>query len=162
MNRFLVAIAAGFAAALLLSSTAFAQGTSRTPNGSSDKTTSVPTDSALSRAKAVSRASVTYTALSAAMSTLNVQTSRFVRLRKMRPEHVTLVDVRNLFRNRDEHTRYEQALEQYRQQIAEMRSTLAESPVLHDLLQGRGLKLSHVSGVQTSADGRIVVFYQAE
>lgn len=119
-------------------------------------------DSTMPRGKAVASASVTYAQLSAAMGALPEQSNRLVRLRGLRPEHITLIDVRNLFRYTDEQKSYEQALMQHDRDITEMRSTLQGSVILRDLLYDRQLKMSQVIGVQTTSDGRAIVFYQPE
>ena len=119
-------------------------------------------DSTMPRGKAVAAGSVSYGQLSAAMASLADQSNRFVRVRGLRPEHITLVDIRNLFRYTDEQKSYEQALMQHDRQITDMRSTLQNSLVLRDLLYDRQLMMSQVVAVQTTADGRAIVFYQPE
>jgi hypothetical protein len=161
MTRSLVSTAFGFAASLLLSASAFAQAGPRTPNDAAEKP-AVSADSTAWRARSAARPSVTYAAFNATMGTLPSQSARFVANRGLRAEQIALVDVRNLFRSGDEQKQYEQALEQYARQIEAMRSTLQKSALLGDLLKDRGLKLSHVIGVQTTPDGGAIVFYQPE
>jgi hypothetical protein len=162
MIRSLVSATSSLAAVLLLASSASAQSTPRTPGGGTDRLMASAADTTPPRGKAVAPASVTFAQLSAAMGALPEQSSRFVRVRGLRAEHITLVDVRNLFRYTDDQKSYEQALMQHERHITTMRSTLQNSLVLRDLLYDRGLNMSQVIGVQTTADGRAIVFYQPE
>ena len=162
MTRSLVSVLAALSAALVLASVAGAQSADRDPSAPSSKLVASAADSTVAKAKPVSASSLTYAQLRAAMSTLSDQSSRFVRLRGLRPEHVTLVDVRNLFRHSDDQRNYEQALMEFERSITSMRAALQESLVLRDLLNDRQLKMSQVIGVETTAGGRAIVFYQPE
>ena len=162
MTRSLVSVATALSAALLLASVAGAQSAARAKTSHSDKLVASGADSAVTKSKPVSSSSLTYAQLRAAMSSLPDQSNRFVRLRGLRPEQITLVDVRNLFRYSDDQKNYEQALMEFDRNITNMRSTLQGSIVLRDLLYERQLKMSQVIGVETTADGRAIVFYQPE
>ena len=161
MIRF-YALAGSAILALLVASAAGAQSARRGKATSSGTMLASAPDSTRSRVKAVPAASVTYARLRAAMGALNDGTGRFVRTRGMRAEHITLVDVRNLFRYTDDQKSYERALTEFDRSIVDMRSTLQSSLVLRDLLYDRQLKMSQVVGVDLTPDGRAIVFYQPE
>ena len=163
MIRF-YALAGSAILALLVASAAGAQSARRGKGkavASGTMLVSAP-DSTRTRVKAVPATSVTYARLRSAMGALSDGTGRFVRTRGMRAEHITLVDVRNLFRYTDDQKSYERALMESDRSIVDMRSTLQSSLVLRDLLYDRQLKMSQVVGVDLTPDGRAVVFYQPE
>ena len=158
----ILSLASALSAALFFASVASAQSAPKAKRASSDKLLASATDSAMVKGKPVAAASVTYAQLRTAMGALPDQSNRFVRTRGLRREHITLVDVRNLFRYSDDQKNFEHALMQFDRQITEMRSTLQSSIVLRDLLYERQLKMSQVIGVESMPDGRAIVYYQPE
>lgn len=97
--------------------------------------------------------------LAAAMNTLPVHAGKFVRIPLQRPESITLVDVRNLFRYSDDQKWFEEAIALHERDITAMRSTLQGSLTLRDLLYGRQLSMQQVVAVEVSADGRMGTVY---
>ncbi|HYW29953.1 MAG TPA: hypothetical protein VE869_00505 [Gemmatimonas sp.] len=90
------------------------------------------------------------------------RTEQFVRIPSLRAERITLVDVRNLFRETNQQKEFETVVANRARQITAMRSTLQNSIVLRDLLFERQLKMSQVVAVDPQADGSATVFYIPE
>ncbi|MES2524443.1 MAG: hypothetical protein V4617_17220 [Gemmatimonadota bacterium] len=107
-------------------------------------------------------AAPSYTQLSAALGALPARTEQFVRIPSLRAERITLVDVRNLFRETSQQKEFETSIADRARQITAMRSTLQNSLVLRDLLFDRQLKMSQVVAVDPQPDGSAVVFYVPE
>jgi hypothetical protein len=128
----------------------------------SDPVLSANADSTAPRTKASAAASVSFANMMSAMSALPDRSARLVRVRGLKPEHITLVDVRNLFRYTDDQKNFEKALSQYERQVTAMRSTLQGSLVLRDLLYERQLSMTQVMAVDVTPDGRATVFYLPE
>lgn len=107
-------------------------------------------------------AAPSFTQLSAALGGLPTRTEQFVRIPSLRAERITLVDVRNLFRETNQQKEFETVVANRARQITAMRSTLQNSIVLRDLLFERQLKMSQVVAVDPQADGSATVFYIPE
>jgi hypothetical protein len=127
-----------------------------------DPSLSASTDSTAPRTKASAAASVSFANMMSAMSALPDRSTRLVRIRGLKQEHITLVDVRNLFRYTDDQKNFEKALNQYERPLTAMRSTLQGSLVLRDLLYERQLSMSQVVAVDVTPEGRATVFYHPE
>ena len=97
--------------------------------------------------------------LAAAMSALPYNAGKFVRIPLQRPEHITLVDVRNVFRYSDDQKSFEEAIALHARDITAMRSTLQGSLALRDLLYDRQLSMQQVIAVVVSPDGRSGTVY---
>ena len=105
---------------------------------------------------------MTFAGLMEAMNALPDRSKRLAKTPGLRADQITLVDVRNLFRETREEKGYEHALMKYEGQIAAMRSTLESNSVLRALLKDWQLSVAHVVAVDTSPDGRALVYYQPE
>lgn len=100
--------------------------------------------------------------LIAALSTIDVNTARFTGITGLKPEQITLVDVRNLLRG-DNQQALEQALGKSEAQLTGMRNALQNSMVLRDLLVAKDMPMAQVIAVDVSADGSsATVFYRPQ
>lgn len=126
----------------------------------SAKTASAP---ASASAAPASSAPGTFDAFMRAMYDLPALSNKFVRIPALRPEHISLVDVRNVFRESSEQERFEAVLQEQDRRITGMRSTLQNSMTLRDVLYDRQLTMSQVVAVDVLPDGRgAVVYYRAD
>lgn len=156
--------AVSVAALCVLASASAAQSARGARASVSGKLIATRTDSAVrGTAKPVKAATApSYTQLSAALGGLPTRTEQFVRIPSLRAERITLVDVRNLFRENDHQKEFEIVVANRARQITAMRSTLQNSLVLRDLLFDRQLKMSQVVAVDPQPDGSATVFYVPE
>lgn len=125
---------------------------SRMANARSDSLRAAPARTVAAPTPAMPR-------LTAAMSALNANAARFIRIPEARPELVTLVDVRNVFKYSDDQKWYEEAIAKHERDITAMRATLQGSMVLRDMLYQRQLTMQHVVAVEVAPDGRSGTVY---
>src|SRR5687767_1547113 len=111
MTWFVRSAAVSVAALCVLASQSAAQsakGQRETASGKMLATT--PDSAARAAAKARPAAAPSYAQLSAALGALPARTEQFVRMPSLRAERITLVDVRNLFRENSQQKEFETSI----------------------------------------------------
>jgi hypothetical protein len=100
--------------------------------------------------------------LLASLNTLDTNTARFNAITGLTPEHITLVDVRNLLQGENQ-VALDNALGRNERQITTMRSDLQSSTVLRDLLVARSIPMSQIIAVDVAPDAtKATVYYRPQ
>lgn len=94
----------------------------------------------------------------ASLNTLEVQTPRFTSITGLKPEQITLVDVRNLLKGNNQRA-LDQALGKHEPQVTAMRSALQSSTVLRDVLLAKDISMNDVLAVEVAPDGAAATVY---